>query len=77
MKCPECVKLGQRSQVRGGEGTVTSHLLVDRFWDEEGATHVHDPNVITSYFDCSEGHAFQQRRLRSCPAGDFPSKSQP
>lgn len=55
MKCPECVKEGEKSRVYPGVSTTTS-MSGERYYDEEGRLHVHDPNTTTADYTCSRGH---------------------
>lgn len=81
MRCPECVRLGltsrldeRQSPTRRIKGAGGVHLtmdsraeVVDRFWDEAGRRHVHDHEVRTFVYTCSEGHAFKQIVMSRCP----------
>jgi hypothetical protein len=77
MKCPECVREGERSRV-GSHGATRTAMGVERFWDEDGVAHVHDPNKTTESFSCSRGHRWQVSAKPPCPAdgcdynGDLP-----
>lgn len=49
---------GERSQVRQ---TVTRGAKsADLYYDEEGEFHVHDPNIPTFRFRCSNGHDWEE-----------------
>ena len=61
MKCPECVKEGERSCVYPGMSTTTC-MGGQRYYDEDGRLHVHDPNVTTSEFSCSRGHKWTTKQ---------------
>lgn len=67
--CPECRQTRQRSRVRVGP-TITTCMAGDRFYDERGVFHDHDPNVRTTSYRCSLGHEWTTSTLLSCPAGD-------
>lgn len=55
--CQECKAAGTKSRVSEIQ-TVTTWLACDRFWDEEGRQHFHDPTDRRDWFKCSNGHAF-------------------
>jgi len=65
MKCVECVRLGLKSTLHGtgGYSTLLNH---DRFYDEEGALHIHDPNSTRSEMTCSNGHKLRMVTFDSC-----------
>jgi hypothetical protein len=55
--CPECVKLGIKSQIRYDGSTKTLLGWSEGHYDENGAWIQHDdPNVYTSWFHCEHGH---------------------
>ena len=64
MKCPQCVRDGQRSTVDIGM-TVTTAMVVYRYYDEDGNLVVDDPNTSTTMYVCSRGHewAESERKL--------------
>lgn len=74
MKCPVCVKLGMKSTLQGGPGTVTA-MYCPPYYDEDGNYHNHDNNTTTSGFKCSNGHSFVTEGHGACPSspkhGDF------
>lgn len=72
MFCPECQKLGLRSRVYPGVGTVTL-LYCPPFYDEEGRMHHHDLNTTTQDFICSNGHSWSRDFRGSCWCG-WPEK---
>jgi hypothetical protein len=67
MKCPECQAEGERSTVHAGAGFSTC-MGYDRFWDEDGAYHSHDPNITTTSYRCSRGHSWPEEQFGRCPA---------
>lgn len=73
MKCPECVESGETSKVYDRGQTRTLMGGGGRFWDEDGELHSHDPNIVTSGFQCSNGHMWATKRKISClnPACDY------
>ena len=66
MRCPECVKLEQKSIVYPGLTVVTA-MGWTPYYDEDGQYHNHDPNWRTTGFRCSEGHTWQTSSLKPCP----------
>ena len=68
MKCPDCESEGKTSIVHSG-GTVSTLMLNDMFWDEDGKRHNHDPNWHTASYRCSNGHEWHDRRQRECWCG--------
>lgn len=50
-------------------GASVTTLQADRFWDESGTEHVHDPNVHTMFYTCDRGHRWDDREQHGCPAG--------
>jgi hypothetical protein len=71
VKCPECVKEGERSRV--SDDGCSSTLLGGGgpFWDEDGNKHIHDPNRITQHYHCSRGHHWAERGRAPCPSCDW------
>lgn len=73
MKCPECEAAGQRSRVYPDEMGFSTSMVVQRFWDEDGVRHVHDPNHRSFGFSCSNGHRWHKSEPNKCPACDYES----
>lgn len=67
MICETCQREGTRSNVYP-EGGFRTLMVVNRYWDADGVEHVHDGNVYTEGYHCSEGHAWTIRRRRGCTA---------
>lgn len=75
MKCKECEAEGQTSRVYDPGGGVSTAMGVNRYWDEEGKRHVHDPNSFTVSYHCSRGHRWAETTHRECPTcGDWRAK---
>jgi hypothetical protein len=76
MICPECEEQ-EITPVRIYEMGSTSTLLGWRgpYHDEDGR-HVHDPNIVTSTFQCSNDHVWFTKDKRRCPnnACDWPTQ---
>lgn len=66
MKCPECAGSSQKSRVYLGRSTRTLMGGGECYWDEEGESHQHDPNVTTTGFHCSLGHRWKTKERRPC-----------
>lgn len=67
MKCPVCVKNGEKSTLHGGLGMSTL-LYCPPFYDEEGIYHNHDSNTTTYDYRCSNGHEFIVSGRKACPS---------
>lgn len=86
MRCPTCVAEGKTSRLdvkRVSPGTAMRVLApavmpsFERFWDEEGKIHVHDHEVRTSVYWCSNGHHHQIKTLGECPREECDWNQQP
>lgn len=60
MKCQQCVSEGKRSHVYLGS-TMTTLLGCTPDYDENGIFHNDDPNITTTQYNCSNGHAWEER----------------
>ncbi len=65
MICPTCSTTNQRSTVRVIR-TTPGKLEKVHFWDEDGVEHYHNPNVIVTELECSNGHRFAERSSWEC-----------
>ena len=72
--CPTCTQQGLRSIVHEGGSKVTS-AYYPPFFDEEGRRHLHDRNVRTRSFRCSNGHSWSDRIHPGCWCGWKPEVS--
>lgn len=70
MKCSECAEASQVSKVFSRGSTSTLLGYSGSYWDEDGVRHDHDPNTITSGFECGRGHLWAVKSKRRCPAAD-------
>lgn len=66
MKCPACVEAGLKSRFSEHAAPKKEGVL-DRFFDEDGARHVHDLTIYTFVYACTHGHAYQQQFRSRCP----------
>lgn len=68
MKCPQCVQQNERSCCFQGNRTSSTAMGgVQRYWDEGGVYHNHNPNRSTGYFHCSRGHRWIVISRNPCP----------
>lgn len=58
MVCPECAAAELRSRVVE-IGRSSTMMDCPAFHDEDGALHVHDGNVTTLEYDCTNGHRWR------------------
>ena len=72
MFCPECRKQDLKSCVYPGCETVTL-AYCPPYYDEEGNCHIHDSNIRTAQYRCSNGHNWQEQTTGSCWCG-WPNK---
>ena len=69
MKCPECVKLDQRSKVYANGPAFTTLVYCEPFYDEDGRHHHHDRNITTIGYRCSKAHEWTERTTPKCWCG--------
>lgn len=69
MKCPECQSQDMVSVVRRLGPRISTLMMVDTYWDEDGKMHIHDPNRTVDWFRCSNGHEWS-KQVNRCPAKD-------
>ena len=65
--CLQCQKEGTRSTVRCTFGYRS--LYLNRFYDEEGHLHVHDPWGVKVWWSCSLGHDWMENTEGVCWCG--------
>ena len=72
MKCPVCVRDGERSRVQndGAGSTTTMSMSDESYYDEDGAYHRHNPNISLYRYKCSNGHKFTWKYRSGCNVGD-------
>jgi hypothetical protein len=71
MICQKCQEEGLKSRVQDLGGTSTL-LGYSSYYDEDGKRHSHDPNTLTNYYKCSNGHEFyvtSKSRCSNCNYG--------
>jgi hypothetical protein len=59
LKCPECEKTGQTSQVRG-HGGISTMAYCNNYWDENGKYIINMCNTCTHDYSCSNGHHWSE-----------------
>lgn len=70
MLCPTCQSTGKRSTVRmHGNRPPGDQKPKDHFFDEDGAEHSHNPNIIRTNYRCSLGHHFFELSSWECWCG--------
>ena len=67
MRCPVCVEEGTASRVFE-DGTRSTLMYCEPWYDEEGIYHHHDSNTLTTGLSCSNGHRFTRRGHAGCGA---------
>ena len=67
--CPVCQEDNQTSKVTE-QGSSTTCLYCEPFYDEEGNYHNHDRNTTTTVFKCSNGHTFVRKGHAGCNVKD-------
>ena len=68
VRCPECMKRQMMSTVEV-VGQFRTMMTPTVYFDEEGRQHIHDPNTVTSTYQCSNGHRWQQGQKGYCWCG--------
>jgi hypothetical protein len=67
MICPHCADACQRSTVRQlRTWKLDPEAKPDRYFDEDGNEHSHDPRIVMTEFACSMGHRFAERSSWQC-----------
>lgn len=69
MICPLCKKEREFPETIAHDyGGTTTLMGFQKFIDDAGDMHVHNPNTVTRYFKCENGHMFCCRYTEACPA---------
>lgn len=76
MTCQTCSKEGLKSTLEVEYEGVTS-LVIRKFYDEEGKEHIHDNNIYTNSYRCSNGHQILKLETKPCWCGWRPNKVEP
>lgn len=67
MKCPVCLQMGEKSKVFSRWSSSTC-MGSQKYWDEDGNLHIHDPNRTTAQYSCSNGHIWNVDSWHGCPS---------
>jgi hypothetical protein len=68
MICSQCKAQLLKSTIHEGAGMSTA-ANVQRFYDEAGVHHVHDPNAHSTSYMCSQGHSWVEKVYNKCACG--------
>lgn len=66
MLCPECQAKNKTSTVYLRGSTLTD-LGYSASAPGPGGPHLHDPNVLSEAFECTNGHRFKRETRKPCP----------
>jgi len=68
MICPKCEEAGLTSRITHfpGECTMGGYFP---FSDEKGRMHLHDGNLKTARYECSNGHKWSEPKYNRCWCG--------
>lgn len=70
MKCQKCIEENKTSRIFIG-GSMSTLLHSSNYFDEEGVMHNHNPNKITSTYQCSNGHRWTEDGYENCKNCDY------
>lgn len=68
MKCTKCQATGELSEV-DVLSSSTTQLEKRVYFDTAGDQHVHNPNITTTRYRCTNGHRFEERSCWQCTCG--------
>ena len=68
-RCGLCMVDNKKSKIEIGPSHMTQ-MGIKRFYDEEGWYHVHDPNIETTNYYCSNGHEWTEQNQNKCWCGE-------
>lgn len=69
MRCPICLSEGRRhrlSEMRVSNANRRQGPTVERYFDENDKLHVHDHEVRTFIYQCSNGHVYRHVTMSRC-----------
>jgi len=69
--CYQCYEEGFENELEFQKMSQTV-MAVNEFYDDDGLHH-HDPNVISTYYKCSEGHELVLMERSLCPICNWPN----
>lgn len=53
--CPQCKGNDKKSKIFH-DGSSRTLMSYEPYWDEDGNYHDNNPNIVTYYYRCSNGH---------------------
>ena len=59
MKCKICISKGLKSKLYPGSSMSTLMACGESHYDEDGNYVNCDPNTVTTFYSCSQGHKYQ------------------
>jgi len=65
-QCPECL-IGHWESAVIKRSTYKSTMPVATFYDKANTLHVHDPNLLTTWFTCTRAHIWSIQETLTCP----------
>jgi hypothetical protein len=66
--CKTCAAEGKKSKITV-KGITTQLMCINKFYDEGGHIHVHDPNLIWTSYCCSNWHKWEEKGYTICWCG--------
>ena len=75
VRCPQCMQEQTPSTVKVA-GQHSTMVYCAPFFDEDGRQHIHDSNVVTTDYECSNGHRWRQQSSGTCWCG-WPKNQEP
>lgn len=70
MTCPECASKNKTSTVYQRSSNRTEKSFQASAPGANGP-HLHDPNVLTEAFECTNGHRFKRESRIRCPRCEY------
>ena len=69
MICKECMEEGRESEIYHVLSSATQ-LGYQPYYDKKGQFHAHDPNIIITEYECSNGHIWTAKgQAKACWCG--------
>jgi hypothetical protein len=56
---------------------TTTTQTWEPYYDEKGLYHSHSPNLVTTTYECSNGHVYEDSVLPMCPVQTCPYGREP
>lgn len=70
MICQECKNRGLHSKVSLVAEVPAYATDEDRFWDEDGRSHIHNETTWGKHLVCSNGHSWYHKERAKCPVAN-------